>query len=416
MKRRLLFPLIVILVLSVSLAACGGQAKTSATEAAPAQQQAAPEPTATAVKEATPTQQEAAQEPTAEVVEATAEAPAAEETSTRCGDKSKLSDTLNFFNWADYIDENILTQFEEECGVKVVMDNYTSNEELIAKIAAGNSGYDVIVPTDYAVAIMADRGVLTELNKDDIPNIKNLDPKTMGMYYDPENKYSLPYQWSTTGLAYNTTVFPEPPDSWAAVFDPEQVCQHKGFVSMLDDSRETIGKALLYLGYDINETDPAAQKEALDLLTAQKECIAGYNSENFIQTLASEEVVMAEAWAFAAALARLDNENIAYVIPKEGGTIWQDNMAIPIDAPHPYTAHVFINYILEPDIGAQLTEWAFGFTPNMASEALLSDDYYNLMKEGGMIPDEETFKRLHWIKRSPGTEIFNDTWTALMSQ
>lgn len=341
----------------------------------------------------------------------------AEVTSDRCGDPTQLSDQLNFFNWADYIDEDILTQFEEECGVKVVMDNYTTNEELIAKIQAGNSGYDLVIPTDYAVSIMADQGLLAELDMGAIPNAANLDDKTMGMYYDPENKYSLPYQWSTTGLAYNATSFPDGgPDSWAAVFDPEQVCQFKGFVSMLDDPRETIGKALMYLGYDINETDPDAQAQAKDLLLAQKDCIAGYNSENYIQNLVNEEVVMAESWAFAAALARDENENIFYVIPKEGGTIWQDNMAVPADAPHPYTAHVFINYLLDPEIGAQLTEWTFGFTPNKASEALLSDDYYALMKDGGMLPDEETFQRLHWIERGPGTEIFNDTWTAVKAQ
>jgi spermidine/putrescine transport system substrate-binding protein len=335
----------------------------------------------------------------------------------RCGDPELLDDRLNFFNWADYIDENILTQFEEECGVEVVMDNYTTNEELIAKIQAGNSGYDVVVPTDYAVSIMADQGLLAELDKSLIPNEANLSADTMAMYYDETNTYSLPYQWSTTGLAYNATAFPDgAPTSWSAVFDPEQLCENRGFVSMLDDPRETIGKALLYLGYDVNESDPAAQEEAKDLLLAQKDCIAGYNSENYIQNLASEEVVMAESWGFAAALARSENENIFYVIPDEGGTIWQDNLAVPADAPHPYTAHVFINYLLEPDIGAQLTEWTFGFTPNAAAEELLSDDYYALMREGGMLPDEELFDRLSWIERSPGTEIFNDTWTSVKAQ
>ena len=296
------------------------------------------------------------------------------------------------------------------------MDLYTSNEEAIAKIQAGNSGYDVVIPTDYACGIMADEGLLMELNMADIPNAKHLNPQTMGMYYDPENKYSLPYQWSTTGLAYNTTVFPEPPDSWAVMFDPDQLCEHKGFVSMLDDSRESTAMALIYLGYSPNETDPAVHEEVIDLMLAQKECLASYNSENFIQTLAAEEVVMAEAWGFAAALARLENENIAYVIPKEGGDIWQDNMVVPVDAPHAYTAHVFINYLLDPEIGAQLTEWTFGFTPNLAAEALLSDEYYELMESGGLLPDDETLERLHWLTRGEGFDIFNDTWTAIKAE
>jgi spermidine/putrescine transport system substrate-binding protein len=185
---------------------------------------------------------------------------------------------------------------------------------------------------------------------------------------------------------------------------------------MLDDAREAPAVALIYMGYSPNETDPAVHRQLIDLMLKQKECLAGYNSENFIQTLAAEEVVMAEAWGFAAAIARSENENIKYVIPKEGGDIWQDNMAIPVDAPHPYTAHVFINYLLEPDIGAQLTEWTYGFTPNLASEELLSDDYYTLMRDGGILPDDATLERLHWLTRGEGFEIFNDTWTAIKAE
>jgi len=381
----------VMLTLSILVAACG----------APATEPAEPvQPTAT--EEAT---EEPAEEPTEEPAEF-----------GRCGDRSKLSDQLNFFNWADYIDEDILTQFEEECGVKITMDLYTSNEEAIAKIQTGTAGYDVVIPTDYAAGIMADEGMLMELNMEYIPNAKYLDPQSLGMYYDTENKYTLPYQWSTTGLAYNVTAFPDPPDSWAVMFDLDQLCEHRGFVSMLDDSRESIAPALIYLGYSPNETDPAAHEEVIDLMLAQKECLAGYDNENFIRTLATEEVVMAEAWGFAAAIARSENENIKYVIPKEGGDIWQDNMVIPADAPHPYTAHVFINYLLEPDIGAQLTEWTFGFTPNLAAAELLSDEYWELMESGGLLVDDETLERLHWLKRGEGFEIFNDTWTAIKAE
>ncbi len=389
-KINWLLLLSIMLALAILVAACD-----STEEAEPVQPAATEKP---------------AEEPTEEPVEEPAE-------SDRCGDRSKLSEQLNFFNWGDYIDEEILVQFEEECGVEVVMDLYSSNEELIAKVQVGNSGYDLVIPTDYACGIMADEGLLLELNMDEIPNAEYLNPQTLKMYYDPENKFSLPYQWSTTGLAYNITAFPDgPPDSWAVVFEPEQLCEHKGFVSMLDDSRETLAMALIYLGYSPNETDPAAHQEVIDLMLAQKECLAGYDSDNFIQALAAEEVVMAEAWGFAAAIARSENENIYYVIPKEGGDIWQDNMAIPVDAPHPYTAHVFINYLLEPDIGAQLTEWTFGFTPNLAAEELLSDYYYELMEEGGLLPDDETLERLHWLVRGEGFDIFNDTWTAIKAE
>jgi len=152
------------------------------------------------------------------------------------------------------------------------------------------------------------------------------------------------------------------------------------------------------------------------LLRAQKDCISGYNSENFIQTLAAEEVVMAGSWGFAAALAYFENENIRYFIPEEGGIIWQDNMVIPVDAPHPYTAHVFINYLLEPDIGTMLTEWTVGFTPNSAVEPLLSDDYKDTLETVGLTVDDETRARMEWVRRGEGAEIFADTWTSVKAQ
>lgn len=380
-KNRALFMWAILFTLALALAACVPAAPTPA-----------PAPAATVAE--------------AEKVE-----------SGRCGDREKLSDQLNFFNWADYFDEEVLTMFEEECGVKVVMDLYTSNEEAIAKIMAGGSGYDVSIPTDYAVKVMSDQGGLMPLNLEWIPNHVNLDPKNLGMYYDPDNTYSLPFLWSTTGIAYNQKYFPEPPASYDVFFDPEKLCQHKGFVSLLDDPRETISMALLYLGYSVNETDPEVHKQVLDLVRAAKPCIAGFDSENFIRTLASEEVHMAGAWGFAAALAYLDNENIRYFIPKEGGIIWQDNMVIPADAPHPYTAHVWINYLLEPDIGARLTEWTFGFTPNLKVLPQLSDEYYNVMESVGALVDDETRARLQWQRRDmEGAEIFAETWTAIKAE
>ncbi len=393
-QLKTLFFLIGLASLVLFLAACGGNAAAPAQEAAPA-------PTEAPAQEAAPAAEEAS----------------ADMAAGRCGDPDKLSDQLNVFNWADYMDPDILTQFQEECGVKVQEDIFSSNEDMLAKIQAGNSGYDVIVPSDYAIDIMVKAGLLAELDKSNIPNFKNLNPNNMSLYYDPENKYSVPFQWGTSGIAYNVQEFPDgPPDSWAVIFDPEQVCQHKGFVSVLDDERETIGAALQYLGYSYNDTDPAHHEEAKTLLQAQKECLAGYNSDNVHQTLAAEEVVLAHTWSGATALGRAENENIYFVIPKEGGAIWQDNVAIPRDAPHKYTAEVFINYLLEPEIGAQLSNYTYYFTPNEAAEPLLDPEYHDLLESGGMMIDDETYKGLEWIKRDQEALIFSDTWTAVKAQ
>jgi spermidine/putrescine transport system substrate-binding protein len=413
-KKNRWFVLVTLLLIALVLAACGVQ--PAATPAEEVEEAAAPAEEMEEA-EAPAEEMEEAEAPAEEVEEAEEEEAAAEVVvSDRCGDPEQLSDTLNFYNWADYIDEGILTMFEEECGVKVVMDLYTSNEEAVAKITAGNSGYDLSIPTDYAVKIMSDAGALQPLDYDLIPNSAKIDPEAMGMYYDPDNTYSLPYQWSTTGIAYNVNYFPEPPTSYDVLFDMDILCENKGFVSMLDDPRETPSMALQYLGYSVNETDPAVHEEVLALLREQKECIAGYNSENFIQTLAAEEVVMAGSWGFAAALAYFENENIRYFIPEEGGIIWQDNMVVPVDAPHPYTAHVFINYLLEPDIGALLTEWTLGVTPNLEVVPLLSDDYYDTFETVGLIVDDATRERLEWQERGEGAEIFADTWTSVKAE
>lgn len=394
------FALVLLTGLVLLLAACGGAAQP---EQAPAVQEEAP---------AAEVQAEAAP---AEAAETGGEEAGA--TSDRCGDRSQLSDQLNLFNWSDYMDPEILAQFKEECGVTVQEDFFTSNEDMLAKIQAGNSGYDVIIPSDYMVDLMTKNNLLAELDKNNIPNIENLNPNNMGLYYDPDNKYSLPFQWGTSGIAYNIQEFPDgPPDSWAYILEPDLVCEHQGFVSLLEDERETIGAALQYLGYSYNDTDPAHHEEAKALLLSSKDCLAGYNSDNFNQTLAAEEVVLAHAWSGGAALGRAENENVAFTLPKEGGAIWQDNMAIPVDAPHKYTAEVFINYLLDPEIGAQLSNYTYYFTPNQASEPLLDPEYHDMLESGGMLVADEDFEGMEWIKRDEDSIIFSDTWTAIKAQ
>lgn len=396
---RGLFGLVLLTGLVLLMAACGSAAQP---EQAPAAQEQAP---AAVEEEAAPP--EAAE--TGDEEAGTA--------SDRCGDRSQLSSQLNLFNWSDYMDPEILAQFEEECGVKVQEDYFTSNEDMLAKIQAGNSGYDVIIPSDYMVDLMIKNNLLVELDRNNIPNIENLNPNNMGLYYDPDNTYSLPYQWGITGIAYNTREFPDdPPDSWAYILEPDLVCEHRGFVSLLEDERETIGAALQYLGYSYNDTNPAHHQEAKELLLSSKGCLAGYNSDNFNQTLAAEEVVLAHAWSGGTALGRAENENVAFTLPKEGGAIWQDNMAIPVDAPHRYTAEVFINYLLDAEIGAQLSNYTYYFTPNLAAEPLLDPEYHDMLESGGMIVDDEDFERMEWIKRDEDSIIFSDTWTAIKAQ
>ncbi|HZG66374.1 MAG TPA: spermidine/putrescine ABC transporter substrate-binding protein, partial [Herpetosiphonaceae bacterium] len=299
---------------------------------------------------------------------------------------------------------------------------YDTNEDMLAKIRPGNSGYDVIVPSDYAVDILIKEGLVARLDKTNIPNIGNLDPNYMNLYYDPGNEYSVPYFVGVTGIAYNKTVIATPPDSWAALFDPAQLEPYKGKASMLDDEREAIGAALIYLGTSINDTDPANLAKAEELLQAQKPLLAAYNSSDFNRKLAGEEIVIAHAWNGSAgqAYTGLDdfpgNPDIGFVVPKEGGTIWQDNLMIVGDTSRKYTAEVFINYLLDAKAGAKNTDYILYGTPNVEAAKLIAPETKAVFDAGFGPPGSELIKRLQWIKRSEGDNtIFSDVWTRIKS-
>jgi spermidine/putrescine transport system substrate-binding protein len=265
-------------------------------------------------------------------------------------DKTKLAAELHVYNWTDYIDPALLTAFETEYGVKVIVDNYDQNEDMIAKVRAGGSGYDIVVPSDYAVEIMWRAGLLQELDKSMLTNIVHNEPTLLNKYFDEGNKYSVPYMYGITGIAYNKKTFPTAPDSWSTLFDLANAEKYKGQFSMLDDEREVPGSALRYLGYSLNETDPAAMQKIQALLIAQKPFLAAYNSSDVNRKLSSGEYVMAQAWSGQAMQARnglgdefAGNPDIGFVIPKEGGMIWMDNMTILKDSPSILKA--FCNHI-----------------------------------------------------------------------
>ncbi|WP_298818445.1 polyamine ABC transporter substrate-binding protein [Chloroflexus sp.] len=337
-------------------------------------------------------------------------------------DRSRLARELYFYNWSDYIDPAILEQFEAEYGVRVIVDTYDSNEDMLAKIRAGNSGYDIVVPTDYAVQIMIAEGLAAPLDKSLLTNLVHLDPNLLDQYFDKGNVYSIPYMYGITGIAYNTKFFPDGIDSWAAIFEPEQIAEFRGKISMLDDARETPGAALRYIGQSLNSTDPAALERVKEILLAQKPYLAAYNSSDVNRKLASEEYVLAHSWSGSAMQARnglgdefSGNPDIAFVIPKEGGMIWMDNLMILKDSPNAYTAHVFMNFLMRPKVSAQNTEYIGYLTPNKDALDLLSDEIKELYQQG-FAPDEEMYKRLEWAVRNEGTTAFDDLWTEIKGE
>ncbi len=337
-------------------------------------------------------------------------------------DRSKLSDELYFYNWSDGIDPEILELFEQEYGVRVIYDTYDSNEALIAKLRAGNSGYDIAVPTDYAVQIMVEEALVQTLDKSLLTNLRHIDPNSLGIYFDPENRYSVPYLHLMTGIAYNREFFPNGVDSWAALFDPANLPAIQGKFSMLDDERETPGAALQFLGQSYNTTDPALLQQVQDLLIAQKPFLAAYNSSDVNRKLASGEYLIAHAWSGTAMQARnglgdefSGNPAIDFVIPKEGGSIGVDNLVILDNAPNAYTAHVFINFLMRPEIAARNAVYTGFITPNKDAVPLLPQEVQDLYA-AGFAPNEELLKRLEWTKRSAETAVFADLWTAVKGE
>lgn len=324
---------------------------------------------------------------------------------------SQLADEIFLYTWVEYIDPEIMTQFEEECGVRVTETNFDSNETLLATLQAGGADYDVIVPSDYMVQIMIDEGMLMELDWNVITNIQHMDPLNVNQYFDPEQRYTVPYFWGTSGFAVDTNVVTDVEASWSMMFDPES--PYCGQISMLDDQRETLGAALMFLGYSVNDSDPAHLEEAKNLLIEQSKCVKAYDSQSNDDLIISGETVLGHMWTGDAILAGLPDyggrEGISYVIPQEGCVIWQDNLAIPVGAPNGYTAMVFMNYLSDPEIAAQNAEYVGYGTPNAAAKEFIDPD---ILADEGIYPPPEVEERLQWIEDvGDALELYDRIWT-----
>ncbi len=329
---------------------------------------------------------------------------------SRCGDKSKLANEITLYIWEQYIDPGIKMQFEEECGAKVTEINFESNEDLLGVLQAGEVHYDIIAPSDYMVQVMIEEGLLMELDYDVIKNIKNMDKLNIDQYFDPKQKYSVPYFWGTSGFAVDTNVVTKYEPSWKMLFDPNS--PYCGKITMLDDERETIGAALIYLGYSVNDVDPAHIEKAKNLLIEQAKCVKAYDSVNNDTMLIYGEIALSHMWTGDALLAGDPSSGgragIVYVIPKEGSAIWQDNLAVPVDAPNAYTAMVFINYLNYPNVAAQNAEWVGYGTPNLAAKRLMDPDS---LADESIYPLPEVEARLQWMQDvGSAAEIYDRAW------
>lgn len=291
---------------------------------------------------------------------------------------------LNLYNWSEYMDPELQTAFEEEFGVTINEDNYDSNEAMQPIISAGNSGYDLIVPSDYMVSILIESGDIAPIQRDAIPNLENLLPDfASGLPYDPDAEYSVPYQWGTTGLGVDLSVTgPDVPETWGLIFDPALAAEYNldGAFTMLNDPRETMGAALKYLGYSLNSTSDAELEEAKQLVADAASRVAAFDSDQYDELLVSGQAAVTHGYSgnfLVQFFEAEDPDQYTYFVPQEGGTRWVDNMAVVIDAPHPCTAHTFINFLLDAENGAALTNWNYYASPNAAAEPFIDEEVLN---------------------------------------
>jgi spermidine/putrescine-binding protein len=314
MNKSNLFKLLALLVIaSMALAACGGGETTATTEAA------ADGPKVTSTGFACP-----APEFPMEV------------TSTE----------VNIFVWTEYIPVEMIECFELVYGITVNRDEYSSNEEMYAKVSAGGSNYDLVQPTDYIVALMTRQDLLQELDHAKLPVLKNFDSNYLDFEFDPGNKYTIPYQAGTDAIVVNTDAVTNVPASWEDLWKPE----YAGSMVFLDDSRATIGLTLLTLGYDVNTTDPAQLDEAKAKLAQLVPGIKLFDSDSPKTALIAGDVDLGMTWTAEALLAQKENPAIQYVYPTEGAILWQDNWAMLKDAPHADAAYALLNYTMQGDI------------------------------------------------------------------
>ena len=325
---------------------------------------------------------------------------------------AKKSTEVNLYAWSEYIPQALLDGFTEKTGIKVNYDTYSSNEELLAKLQAGASGYDVIIPSDYTVTIMIKQAMLEELDLAQIPNFKNIDDAFKNQSFDPGNKYSVPYQWGTASLAYNASQVTPAPTRWAELWD----AKYAGKIVLLDDEREVLGMVLMVLGYDRNSTDPAQLEEAKQKFLELMPNVKLFDSDSPKTALLTGEAWIGLIWNGEAAIAHSENPDIQYLCPEEGCSIWVDNLAIPKGAPHTDAALKLIDYILDAESSVLITKEFPYSNPNRAALELMKTSepelYESYMNYYATNPPKEDMARMHPVLDvGEATELWDRIWT-----
>ena len=326
------------------------------------------------------------------------------------GSKNKMrsEEQVIVYNWGEYIDPDVITMFEEETGISVIYEEFETNEIMYPKIKSGAIAYDVVCPSDYMIERMVREDLLAEINWDNVPNIQNIDPTYMDQSksFDPDNAYSVPYCFGTVGILYNKTMVDEPIDSWNVLWDPK----YTDNILMQDSVRDAFAVALKRKGYSLNSTDVNELEEATADLIKQKPLVQAYVIDQVRDKMIGNEAAIGVIYSGEAIYTQWENENLEYVIPKEGSNVWIDSWVIPKNAQNKENGEKFINFLCRPDIALMNFEYITYSTPNKEARALIEDEELRnstiAFPTADMLKDCETFRFLG----NDADAFYNELW------
>jgi spermidine/putrescine transport system substrate-binding protein len=331
------------------------------------------------------------------------------------------ADQLHLYNWNNYIAPETVKRFEAQCKCEVVQTYYSDNEELLAKLAAGAKGYDVLVPTSNAVQALIKGGQLLPLDHAKVPNLRNVDPVYLDTPFDPGNRYSVPYAMSTTIIGYNDVKMKElglPTDTWAVIFDPKYLAKVKGRVTVLDSAAELFAAAFKYLGYSANDTDPAHWDEATALIKKARSYWAAFNASSYIKELTVGNIWLVHGYSNDIFQANQDAQaagrkfHLLQGLPKEGAVLAVDNMVIHRSAPRPDLALQFINFMLDGRNSAELTNLIGSGNPNLEARKLIKPE---LLAYPAIFPPRDYQPKLEQLRDLTPAQrrLRNKLWTEI---
>ena len=322
--------------------------------------------------------------------------------------------TINVYNWGEYISDgsegsmDINAEFTKRTGIKVNYNNYDTNENMYAKLKSDGVSFDIVIPSDYMIERLINEDMLQKIDFSNIPNYKYIDAKYKGLYFDPKDEYSVPYNVGMVGLIYNTKMVKEAPTSWNVMWDE----QYKGKVLMFDNPRDAFGIAQKLLGQSFNTTDEAEWRAAADKLKAQKPILQGYVMDDIFRKMESGEAAIAPYYAGDFITMHSNNPDLAFVYPQEGVNIFVDSICIPKNAKNKAAAEAYINFLLDPDIAVENANYLGYATPNTA---VLTREDYELKGNEYLYPEDQKMPKTEYFYNLPQKTLtlMTDLWSEL---